>query len=192
MKKNILTILLVLSVLAISLFVGCTIEKEDNYLSQINEALKTTKTSKGAVFALDVKSNGNAVTQENTSYSVNGEEVSFSATTTKPNPDLFGDKLVTDTAKGTIIKADYLSKLYYSTTLTENDIDGKINHVTIGEAQTVYTFSVKNASLFLNVESSEVSDLRASIKVSGDRLVEIELNYSYKGYTVKSKYTINY
>ncbi len=192
MKKNGLVILLVLSLLFVTLLVGCTKENAtDNYLSEINEALKTTNLSKGAAFALDIKSNGNTITQENTVYTASGSEVTYVTTTNKPNSDLFGDKTITETTDGLITKAEYFAKLYYSATLTEADIDGKIEANT-NEAETIYSFKAKNASLFLEVEANEVNDLTVSLKKSGNRLIAIEFNYTFKGYSVNTKCTINY
>lgn len=192
MKKNILAILLVLSILVISLLVGCTTENAtDNHLAEISEILKSTNSSNGAIFTLDIKSNGNTVSQENTTYSVNGGEVNYTTTVSKPNPDLFGDKLVTESGEGTITKAEYFTKLYYSLALSEQDLDGKIE-VNVSDSITTYKFKLKNVGLFIDAEQSEVRDLIVSLKKSGNQLTEIELNYNYKGYIVNTKYTINY
>lgn len=195
MKRSVLKgiLLLIIFTLCISLLVACddTEEKEDK-LKGINSTISCIDGIKSSEYTLKVMAGENEVYLENTAYTIDGDSVSTSTAIKKFNSDMWADSdYVTSEASGSIGLEELKGELHYGLKLVESDIVDFEEQVR-GETVT-YTFKLNDASLLLNLEQSSLTDsVQVEVVALNGKLNQLTIVYEYEGYSIESKYTINY
>ncbi len=194
MKRSVLKNLLLILVLtlSISLLVACDDKNptpKDKY-EAINNAFVNCDGINSVEYTLKVKAGEGEVYNEKTSYTVDGEEVSFISKVEKFNPDMWSDELISSEDSGTISLESLNGKLYKGLKLSDEFVENFLKTAT--EGGMLYTFELKDASIMLNLQKALTENAKVTIEVAGEKVNNLTIEYNYDGYSVESKYIVNY
>lgn len=195
MKRSALrTLLLILVItLSISLLAACgdgTVNEKKDIYEVINNAFANNEGITKVDYTLKIKAGESEVYNEKTSYTVDGEEVSFVSNVEKFNSDMWSDDLDKSENSGTITLEELKNKLYSGLKLSDKLVENFLETMT--EEGMVFTFELNDASLMLNLNKQLSENAKVTVEVEEEKIQNLTIEYEYDGYSVESKYIINY